>query len=81
MADVDAVLNKWINVAMKRELFELRKELINLRDFLAGLLDDHQDYFMEHLPEIRRHLDEMRSTDEVERVKASLEARLEKMGW
>lgn len=80
MAD-SALILRWMNIAHKRGNTELRMELCVLRDFLDGILDDHKEYVMRHLPEIRRHLGEMRQTEDVVRITAALDTRLEVMGW
>ena len=80
MADSSLIL-KWMDIAHKRENVALRMELCVLRDFLDGILDDHKEYVMRHLPEIRRYLGEMRQTEDVVRITAALDTRLEVMGW
>lgn len=75
-------LLKWMQIAFRRNNFELRKELCVLRDMLDGLLDETPEYACKHLPAIMAELDRMNQEDEnVIAIKKALMDKAEAMGW
>ena len=71
-----------MQIAFRRNNFELRKELCVLRDILDGILDEWPEYACKHLPAIMAELDRMNQDDEnVIAIKKALMEKAEAMGW
>lgn len=80
--NISDTLFSWMQIAFRRNNFELRKELCVLRDILDGILDEWPEYACKHLPLIMAELDKMNQQDEnVIAIKQALNDKVEAMGW
>ena len=80
--NISDTLFSWMQIAFRRNNFELRKELCVLRDILDGILDEWPEYACKHLPAIMAELDRMNQDDEnVIAIKKALMEKAEAMGW
>ena len=80
--NISDTLFSWMQIAFRRNNFELRKELCVLRDMLDGILDEWPEYACKHLPAIIAELDRMNQEDEnVQAIKRALMDKAEAMGW
>ena len=70
-----------MQIAFRRNNFELRKELCVLRDMLDGILDEWPEYACKHLPAIMAELNKMKQSDDVIAIKQALNNKAEAMGW
>jgi len=75
-------LLSWMQIAFRRNNFELRKELCVLRDILDGIHDECPEYACKHLPAIMEGLSKMKQEDEnVIAIRQALKDKVEAMGW
>ena len=79
--NISDTLFSWMQIAFRRNNFELRKELCVLRDMLDGILDEWPEYACKHLPAIMAELNKMKQSDDVIAIKRALNDKAEAMGW
>ena len=79
--NISDTLFSWMQIAFRRNNFELRKELCVLRDMLDGILDEWPEYACKHLPAIMAELNKMKQSDDVIAIKQALNNKAEAMGW
>ena len=79
--NISDTLFSWMQIAFRRNNFELRKELCVLRDILDGILDEWPEYACKHLPAIMDELDKMKQSDDVIAIRQALKNKVEAMGW
>ena len=79
--NISDTLLSWMQIAFRRNNFELRKELCVLRDMLDGILDEWPEYACKHLPAIMAELNKMKQSDDVIAIKEALNNKVEAMGW